>query len=269
MGQLATQTGLAPSTIRYYMATGLVPPARRLSTRRHVYDERHLESLRLVQLLKERRHLPVDAIRKILPELLQLPAGGAFRPEMWEELVAARERSTAAVSPASRLLEAGLSEFRRRGYSEVRVEDVCQTAHLAKGSFYRYYASKEELYFAAAREAGRQAGQRFLDLPGPAGAEEGAGLLEEEAVQLLSRAIEPDLPLFLDLMALAAQRRPGHGRVLREVFTHLYRIVTSRLGPASLPRNSDILERALVGGLRRVVVSPLLDRELVPGETAL
>lgn len=266
---MVARTGTAPSTIRYYIATGLIPPGHAVAANRHLYDERHIESLRLVNLLKERRKLPLEAIRKILPDLLELPADGAFRPEMWEQLVEARARSTPGSSPAERLLEAGIEAFTRQGYAEVRVDDVCQAAKIAKGSFYRHFASKEELYFAAAREVGRLVSSRFLD-----GAnEETDGAREpispEGALVALTEAVEPFLALILDLMALAAQRRPGHGRVLREVFTHLYRTVRGRLSPASAVRSEEIVERALMVGIRRVVVSPLLDMELFPGQSAL
>ncbi len=269
MSEVVERTGIAPSTIRYYIATGLVPPGHRVAANRHLYDERHVESLRLVHLLKVRRKLPLAAIRKILPELLELPADGAFRPEMWEQLVEARARSSAKTSPAARLLEAGVDAFTRRGYAEVRVDDVCQAAKVAKGSFNRHFASKEELYFAAAREVAEMAGRRFLDAGQPATPTSGAVLTPDEALEVLVEALEPNLALILDLMALAAQRRPGHGRVLREIFTHLYRTVRSRLTPAGAARAEEILERALVTGIRRVVVSPLLERELFPGESAL
>lgn len=269
MAELVAQTGLAPSTVRYYIATGLLPPGRRAGSHRHLYDERHVESLRLIRLLKERRHLSVESIRKILPELLQLPADGAFRPEMWEQLVEARQASSAAASGASRLLEAGLEAFTRYGYVEVRVEDVCHSAKLAKGSFYRHYGSKEELYFEAAREAGRRVAASFEAQVAERFGPGGGGLSYDEALAALSAAIEPSLSLFLDLMALSAQRRPGHGRVLREVFTHLHRLLRTRLGAGAAERSEELLERALVTGIRRVVVSPLLDRQLVPGESAL
>jgi AcrR family transcriptional regulator len=268
MSELVAESGLPPSTIRYYITTGLVPPGHQVAPNRHLYDERHVEALRLVKLLKERRKLPVEAIRTILPELLELPEGGAFRPEMWEQLVEASSRTRSRTSPAARLLRAGVDAFTRRGYAEVRVDDVCQAANVAKGSFYRHFAAKEELFFAAAREVAVMVGNRFDE----ATASKRGGVSADEAHEALVDALEPNLALILDLMALAAQRRPGHGRVLREVFTSLYRTVRRRLAGTSAPagaRAEEVLERAIVSGIRKVVVTPLLDRELFPGETAL
>jgi AcrR family transcriptional regulator len=265
MSDVVELTGTPPSTIRYYIATGLIPPGHQLAPNRHLYDERHVEALRLVRLLKERRKLPVEAIRRILPDLLELPADGAFRPEMWEQLVEASSRTAGRSSPAARLVDCGVEAFTRRGYAEVRVDDVCQAAHVAKGTFYRHFASKEELFFAAAREVAVLTADRFLEAtadtaPEPTG---------EAVIESLASALEPNLALLLDLMALAAQRRPGHGRVLREVFTSLHRTLRTRRGVPPTGRSEELLEHALVAALRRVVVSPLLERELFSGESAL
>jgi len=263
MAELVALTGTPPSTVRYYIATGLVPAGRRLAANRFAYDERHVESLRLVKLLKERRRLPLEAIRRILPDLLELPAGGAFRPEMWDVVVETRQRLAAHTSPAARLLAAGIAAFDRYGYAEARVDDICQAADMAKGSFYRHFSSKDELFFAAARAVGAEAVADFDD-QFPSGEVVGA----EAAVEALTTAFEPHLPLLLDLASLAAQRRPGHGRVLREVFTELHRAIRGRLDARASPeRAEDVLERALMGGIRRVVVSPLLDAELFPEES--
>ena len=50
----------------------------------------------------------------------------------------------------TRLLDAALHVIRAKGYSAARVEDVCETAGLTKGSFFHHFASKEDLALAAA-----------------------------------------------------------------------------------------------------------------------
>jgi AcrR family transcriptional regulator len=264
MSELVRRTGVPPATVRYYVSIGVVPPPRRAARNRFLYDERHVESVRLVRLLRERRQLPLEAIARMLPELLDASSGNVFRADMWDQLVEAHTRSVALTSPAARLLEAGRVAFNRHGYADVRVEDVCEAARVAKGSFYRHFPSKEELFFAAAVAAGDQAAGEL---------ESGAGdepLPVDEAADRLAAALQPNLALLLDLLAMAAQRRPGHGRVLRQVFTSLYRVVRSRLALASPPGAAEeVLERALLLGLRRVVVTPILDAELFPGEAGL
>jgi TetR/AcrR family transcriptional repressor of nem operon len=50
----------------------------------------------------------------------------------------------------TKLLEAALQVIRAKGYSATRVEDICETAGLTKGSFFHHFSSKEELALAAA-----------------------------------------------------------------------------------------------------------------------
>ena len=50
----------------------------------------------------------------------------------------------------TRLLEAALSVIRAKGYSATRVEDICATAGVTKGSFFRHFDTKEELALEAA-----------------------------------------------------------------------------------------------------------------------
>lgn len=265
MSEVVALTGTAASTVRYYVATGLIPPALQLAPNRHLYDERHVESLRLVRLLKERRRLPVEAIRSILPGLLELPADGAFRPEMWDQLVEASPRSSATASAAARLVDAGAEAFTRHGYAEVRVDDVCRTAQLAKGSFYRHFCSKEELYFAVAREVATRVRRGVAADVATVGRGQLSGA---EAVSILASATEEHFALLVDLMALAAQRRPGHGRVLQEVLEVIGSPLEGRLSPGEGGLD-EVLTRALVAQVRKVVERPLVHQGLAGAQQAL
>lgn len=50
----------------------------------------------------------------------------------------------------TKLLNAALHVIRAKGYSATRIEDICETAGLTKGSFFHHFDSKEELALAAA-----------------------------------------------------------------------------------------------------------------------
>ena len=52
----------------------------------------------------------------------------------------------------AKLLEAGLEVFTERGYHSARVDDVVRVAQLSHGTFYLYFANKEDLFRALARE---------------------------------------------------------------------------------------------------------------------
>jgi AcrR family transcriptional regulator len=57
------------------------------------------------------------------------------------------------------LLREGMAQFERNGVRNARIEDVCRAVGIAKGSFYAFFPSKEELFMTIVeqREARHQA----------------------------------------------------------------------------------------------------------------
>jgi len=254
MSELVERTGVAAATVRYYLAAKLLPPPVKVAANRFLYDERHVELVRLVRLLRERRGLSLEAIGRLLPELLPdllgQPPGGVFRPEMWGQLLAAHTQAVSGPSAGERLLEAGLGAFARGGYAEVTIDDVCRSAGIAKGSFYRHYASKEELFFAAAAVVGTRTAAVFAEHAGD-------GPLDlDPAVALLADVLAPHVAIVLDLASLAARRRAGHGRVLGAVVLQVRDSVRAKLGVPGESNVDDVLRRALVEAVRLAAEEP-------------
>ena len=57
---LAEKTGTPVPTIHHYRHLGLLPEATELASNRFLYDERHVEALIVIRLLRERRNLPLE-----------------------------------------------------------------------------------------------------------------------------------------------------------------------------------------------------------------
>src|SRR3989440_12685336 len=47
-----------------------------------------------------------------------------------------------------KLLDAGMTVFERRGYHAARVDDIVKVARTSHGTFYLYFANKEDLFRA-------------------------------------------------------------------------------------------------------------------------
>jgi len=75
------------------------------------------------------------------------PSLGGGRPAQDREL-RAQGRQT-----VSRLLEAALAEFDERGFQPVRVDDIVRRAQTSHGTFYLYFANKEDIFKALLRDA--------------------------------------------------------------------------------------------------------------------
>lgn len=64
-----------------------------------------------------------------------------------------------------KILEAALKVIREKGYAATRVEDICETAGLTKGSFFHHFKTKEELAIAAADYWSSMTGELFATAP--------------------------------------------------------------------------------------------------------
>ena len=236
IADLVSRTGVPPATVHYYLRHGLLPRPKRLAPNRFGYDDRHVQGLRLIRTLREQRGLALPMIRRILPELMQLETTEAFLPEMWDRALA--PRLSRRRLPSARLLEAAKDAFARKGYEDANVDEICRAARIAKGSFYRHYRSKEELFFAVAEASATDVVALFDEARGS------AVLSPEATALLLARFLEPRLPIFLDLFARSLQGRPGYRTAARTVFVGAATAVGSSLEGEELP---DQLGRKALG----------------------
>src|SRR5215471_4638859 len=154
LADLVDRTGVPAATLHFWRRRGLLPPAKRVAANRFVYDERHEQAAQLVHVLREERRMPLDDIAAVLLSLLDAPSQEAFRPQMWDAVLAAQERHLRPAEPPSELVNAVRDVFAERGYAFVSVDDLCAAAGIAKGSFYRWFASKDDAYVMAVRSIG-------------------------------------------------------------------------------------------------------------------
>ena len=67
-----------------------------------------------------------------------------------------------------RLLDAGMEVFEKRGYQAARVDDVVEAANTSHGTFYLYFANKEDLFRALAVDVAAEM-TRLAESLGPVG----------------------------------------------------------------------------------------------------
>jgi AcrR family transcriptional regulator len=75
--------------------------------------------------------------------------------------------SKRAVNTVNALADAGAAQFRARGYRSTSVDDIVESASVARGTFYKYFSDKQDLLAAVAAEiygAGMAFAERIADL---------------------------------------------------------------------------------------------------------
>jgi AcrR family transcriptional regulator len=192
---------------------------------------------RYVSVVTEREPQGEDSA----PALPRLPPG---RHGLAREFVAQNQRD--------RLTAGMIAAVAEHGYHEATISQITAAAGVSRRTFYAYFSSKEECFFATydivvghLREAARAAAAEHADWPQQARA--------RLAAVLDFFAANPDLARF----ALVAPSRAGNGIVAR------YRLAIARaLGdftegmppPPATRDPSEAVQQSLVGGIATVIV---------------
>lgn len=155
MKQLSQVAGLPVSTIKFYMAKGLLPHP--LKEKRNVayYDRDFLDRLLVIKRMRS-DGVSVNGIREIF-------ARHSFRGiSDWEDFRRqAREKGSRELGQAERMAamtaeerraqqirEAAFRVFSLKGYHNTTMEDIACEAGVSKGTCYQYFGGKEDVFIA-------------------------------------------------------------------------------------------------------------------------
>ncbi len=255
IGELETESGVARSTIYYYVRAGLLPPAQKSSPTRALYTDDHVGAAR--------RDPAAQAGR---PGHQGHPRGSSAprvhsASQNGEDLVARQGEETRRA-----ILRTAAREFARNGYRQTRIADIIAELGITPQVLYGHYPTKRDLFAAS-----------YRDCPATS-----MGVIEprveaedDPAVHLLwrmvgdygLRALNPDL---LYLSRQAAYDDPETTRELRKAHEHVLgnQERDELESPRAEPGRSAALRRAhVLRALRRLpddAHARLLGRALLP-----
>jgi AcrR family transcriptional regulator len=82
-----------------------------------------------------------------------------------------------------KLLDAGIEVFAQRGYHAARVDDIVKLARTSHGTFYLYFANKEDLFGALTAEVATAIQELAEELPPLTAGPDGRALLRDWALR--------------------------------------------------------------------------------------
>ena len=239
ISELSERTGIPVPTIHYYRRLGLLPEPTVIAANRFHYDDRHVEVLAMIRLLRQERHMSLTSIATVLPEFLPDGQEEAFRPEMWDQVLAAHLEGAALSEPRARLLAAARDAFAQHGYAGVNIADISDTADLATGSFYRHFDTKDAIYVAAV--------QSVPDVISRELATSTTRLTTSRATARLKELLEPFVPLLLEAALRERQGSPELAGVTAAVTHELAERLQSHVRPGEhAARSARAVVRAAV-----------------------
>ena len=235
---VVARTGVPAATLHHWLRLGLLPAPIRLSRNRFAYDERHVQAALVVRHLRQRSRLALRDIAAILPAMLEASRQDLPDDRAWDALVHHELLRLAPAEPPAELLAAARTLFAEQGHTVVSVDDLCAAAGIAKGSFYRWFASKDDAYVMAVRSIGDCIEAEL------ATEADGAGVTA--AQEALGRAALPYLALLLEAGSQTMRGNSAVGQALVAALDDMERAFVRVAGwrrPPSRRRLEDVLAR--------------------------
>jgi AcrR family transcriptional regulator len=155
MKQLSQASGLPVSTIKFYMAKGLLVLPEKEKPNVVYYDEAFLRRLLVIKNMRQ-EGMSVKSMKSILDKYSfdQVSDWDDFRARAREKEAheLGDEERLAAMSDEERrteeILGAAFRVFSIKGYHNATVDDIAQEAGISKGTCYQYFMGKEDIFIA-------------------------------------------------------------------------------------------------------------------------
>lgn len=127
------------------------------------------------------------------------------------------------------ILEAALHCFRRRGFHQATMQEICSEAGISPGALYRYFSSKADIIAAIAEDERRETESVLAAVRASGGLIDALCDIFNSAIGRFAR--EAETPIFADVFAEAA-RDPILARKLAEIDSNSVRRLADALRAA-------------------------------------
>jgi DNA-binding transcriptional MerR regulator len=126
-------TGVARTTIHFYLRQGLLPNAQKTAASRSLYTDEHVEVLERIRALKEQGRTLAEIETELRPRLEEANEAAVD--------LASRERRRMH----DRILAVAAREFATKGYKNTHVAEIIRRSGTAANVFYSHFPSKRRL----------------------------------------------------------------------------------------------------------------------------
>jgi AcrR family transcriptional regulator len=155
MKQLSQASGLPVSTIKFYIAKGLLTVPQKEKPNVVFYDEAFLRRLLVIKDMRS-EGMSLKSMKSILDKYSfdQVSDWDDFRKQARQKEAheLGEEERLAAMSDEERrteeILEAAFRVFSIRGSHNATVDDIAREAGISKGTCYQYFTGKEDIFIA-------------------------------------------------------------------------------------------------------------------------
>jgi AcrR family transcriptional regulator len=177
------------------------------------------------------------------------------------------------VGMQSKLMNAAITAFCRRGLADCRMSDIAEAAGLARGTAYLYFRSKEQLMLAMYKLYSNRTLEKQKSMLAQAGGLSARQLLDRACQACLKAGMSHRRTFSLWFQFLAMGSSPSLGKAVRKTLAETYRGHSTSLedliekgkksGEFRRHTNSRAVASALVGLLEGLMIREYADPKLI------
>lgn len=206
ISELSRLASVPVPTIRFYLKEGLLGPAVKTGRTMAFYTDDHLERLSLIRRMRRDEGKSISRIKGELGSMPENP------PVPGEGAITSSEKRDEIISAAIGL-------FIKNGLGGTSIDDIAAEAHIGKGTFYRYFKDKNDLFIECAESIFNEMYSNVWD-----------EIKNEKNIEkrLLrrARAFFDSYPKWIDMMNLLRNASVGSDRFFKEKFRSVLDYVT-------------------------------------------
>ena len=245
IAQLSRETGVAPTTIHYYLKQGLLPRPYKTAASRSLYSREHAAILKTIRELKA-AGLSLDQIERKLENRV----GEANSLDV--DLAAEQYEHV-----HNRILALATEEFCAKGYRDTHVAPLVKKLGITPNQFYRHFKSKHSL-FGTCMSSLIEENLARIDAAGAA--------TKDSGERLLRLALGPRFLFDLGADALAVMRMEGTQedselrKPVEQAWSDIAERITNELLDGTSPERDsppvpdELLAYSLLGSFEQIVV---------------
>ncbi len=139
------------------------------------------------------------------------------------------------------IVDAAMDEFVEKGYAATRLSDVAKRAGIVKGTLYRYFDTKEQLFEAVVQQA-LQANLAAIEQAGSAGNATLADLIPMLLMRAASRMGDSRIPAILRMVLAESRAFPQLARIWHdEVVARVMRLLAGLIARAQSHGDASLI----------------------------
>ena len=142
INELVERSGVPRTTIHYYLREGLLHPPHKTGRTTAVYDESHLQRLKLISDLKKDTRTPIAFLKEQIEKAENESPPPAADFDATKKVKTNREKDR----KREEIIKAAIRVFSSLGYHRTKVSDITEELQISTGSFYLYFQNKRELF---------------------------------------------------------------------------------------------------------------------------